>query len=554
MLSRQYDNRKIKTIDSLRLLTGGLKKEALFNHYLYLHNEYAVFSFDSAYHYAVKMEEAAREMNDTLQAKYAAIRKKAVLLSSGMFKEVFESLTHIYPSGLNDQQKAEYYALKARSFLDLADYNRDSIFSKVYNENGAQYIDSCIALSPDTSFFHLYYSGLKHLRAGAVWSASNYFSQLNNRASLSLHEQAVVNSTFSDIFIRRRLTDSAIVLLAKAAIADIRSSTKETTAILHLASLLFKSKDLDNAALFIQKADGDAKTYGARQRMVQLSNILPVIEAERVASIEREKHNITRYATVITFLLVFLSALVFIIIRQIRKLKKQQDEISKKNISLHHLVEEKEWLLKEVHHRVKNNLHTITSLLESQSAYLQDDALAAIQDSQHRVFAMSLVHQKLYRPENYVTSVDMVSYIRELVNYLEDSFQTGKRINFLLNTEPLELDISFAVPLGLILNEAITNSVKYAFDPGHKGEISISFRRIPGNKVIFVVADNGKGLPPGFDINSAHTLGMKLMKGLCEDIGASFLFENKDGAQITITFIIKPAIAHLHHAATTMRT
>ena len=101
-----------------------------------------------------------------------------------------------------------------------------------------------------------------------------------------------------------------------------------------------------------------------------------------------------------------------------RKLESQQSEIAKQNLSLQHLVNEKEWLLKEIHHRVKNNLQIVMSLLNSQSAYIDNEpALTAIHDSQHRVHAMSLIHQKLYNSEN-VSSIDMSFYIRELVSYL----------------------------------------------------------------------------------------------------------------------------------------
>ena len=103
------------------------------------------------------------------------------------------------------------------------------------------------------------------------------------------------------------------------------------------------------------------------------------------------------------------------------------------------------------------------SLLNSQSAYIDNEpALTAIHDSQHRVHAMSLIHQKLYNTEN-VSSIDMSSYIRELASYLRDSFNTGQRIRFEFDIAPLELDVSQAVPVGLILNEAVTNSIKYAF-------------------------------------------------------------------------------------------
>src|SRR5450755_1598659 len=131
------------------------------------------------------------------------------------------------------------------------------------------------------------------------------------------------------------------------------------------------------------------------------------------------------------------------------------------------------------------------SLLNSQSAYLENDAaLTAIHDSQHRVHAMSLIHQKLYNSEN-VSSINMSSYIRELVTYLRDSFDTGQRVRFELNIEPLEMDVSQAVPLGLILNEAITNSLKYAFPSDMDGMINISLSGTTTNHYLLSISDNG---------------------------------------------------------------
>ena len=545
--SSRYDAAKLVAIRQLYQAHPG-DSAALYAHYLALYNAYSVFHYDSAYNYAQKMKLTAEAERSRSRYAYAVIKQNQVLLSSGMFKEVFDSLKRIDASTLDGQQKAEYYALLSRSYFDLADYNNEKFYAKEYAEQGMRYLDSAISRYSSQSFESLYYAGLKEIRNGNIWGATTFFRQLANDTTLSLHQQAIVNSTFSDIFIRKSQTDSAIILFSKAAIADIRSSTKETSAIFHLANLLFKEGDVENASLFIQKATSDAQTYGARQRMVQLSSILPLIEAERLAVLEKEKRNILRYAAIITLVFVFLVILAIIIIRQVRKLKTQQKEINLKNASLNHLVEEKEWLLKEIHHRVKNNLHTIGSLLESQSAYLEDDALRAVRDSQHRVHAMSLIHQKLYQPERNVTDIDMPVYLRELVSYLKESFETGSRIHFNLDFEPVHLNITLAVPLGLILNEAITNAVKYAFTPKEKGEITISIKKTGHNRYCFNVHDNGRGLPPGFDSDKVNSLGMRLMKGLSADIAADFQISNHHGTRVAIEFVSERSLEHLQHA------
>jgi two-component system, sensor histidine kinase PdtaS len=220
-----------------------------------------------------------------------------------------------------------------------------------------------------------------------------------------------------------------------------------------------------------------------------------------------------------------------------KKLELQQQEISHQNHSLQHLLHEKEWLLKEIHHRVKNNLQIVMSLLNSQSAYIDNEpALTAIHDSQHRVHAMSLIHQKLYNSEN-VSSIDMTTYIRELVAYLSDSFNTGQRIRFELAIEPLELDVSQAVPLGLILNEAITNSIKYAFPDGRNGEISILLSNTAPHHYLLSISDNGVGMPVHVTNNKPGSLGMSLMAGLSEDLDGTFSIENNNGTVIKISFV-----------------
>jgi two-component sensor histidine kinase len=221
--------------------------------------------------------------------------------------------------------------------------------------------------------------------------------------------------------------------------------------------------------------------------------------------------------------------------RQNRLRKRNNNLITRKNEQLQHFLDEKEWLLKEIHHRVKNNLQIVMSLLNSQSAYINNDAaLTAIHDSQHRVHAMSLIHQKLYNSEN-VSSIDMTNYIRELVSYLSDSFITGQRIRFEYDIEPLKMDVSQAVPLGLILNEAITNSIKYAFPRDRSGSVSVSLSNTSANHYLLIISDDGVGMPS--TIKKSGSLGMSLMKGLSEDLDGNLSVETNNGTTIKISFV-----------------
>jgi two-component sensor histidine kinase len=253
---------------------------------------------------------------------------------------------------------------------------------------------------------------------------------------------------------------------------------------------------------------------------------------------EVQKHSIEKSSLMqnMTLTGVALLLIVFgLLYNQYRVKKRSNKEISKKNYALQALVNEKELLLKEVHHRVKNNLHIVMSLLESQSAYLKNDALLAIQNSQNRVYTMSLIHQKLYQSET-VSDIDMSVYLPELIHHLKDSFGLDHRIHFHTDIHPIRLDISQAIPVGLIINEAITNSIKYAFPDQRNGKVSIQMIRDKDNRIVLSIADDGMGLPDDFDYTRFNTLGMKLMKGLSEEIHARFKLENNNGTKIIVAF------------------
>lgn len=218
-----------------------------------------------------------------------------------------------------------------------------------------------------------------------------------------------------------------------------------------------------------------------------------------------------------------------------RQLELQQIEINQSNQTLQHLLEDKERLLREIHHRVKNNLQIVMSLLNSQAVFLENEgALAAIRDSQQRIHSISMIHQKLHQSNN-LAWIDMAVYIRELAEYLQESYNTGKSIRFDLQVNHIELDVTQAVPLGLILNEAISNAIKYAFQGKDTGEIRIEMYEVE-DLVSLAIADNGRGIPPGFDPDKSNSLGMSLMKGLSKQLHGRFELVNRDGVAILIVF------------------
>lgn len=225
-------------------------------------------------------------------------------------------------------------------------------------------------------------------------------------------------------------------------------------------------------------------------------------------------------------------------------LEKQKEAMAHQNQSLKRLVDqqvdlisEKEWLVKEVHHRVKNNLQIIVKLLNIQSEFLKDgSAVSAIRDSQNRVLAMSFVHQRLYEV-GAERQIDLSTYVHELVNYLKEALVPANPIQVDLNFAPLHIGIAQAVPIGLILNEAITNAIKYAFPDGRRGMITIDLQKQQDGTYLLRIKDNGVGMPASFDWDKSKSLGFTLMQTMAEQIAARFIVNNFDGVELSIQFI-----------------
>jgi two-component sensor histidine kinase len=228
--------------------------------------------------------------------------------------------------------------------------------------------------------------------------------------------------------------------------------------------------------------------------------------------------------------------------RSNRLLETKQLEINQKNCSLERLLgekeellQEKEWMLKEIHHRVRNNLQIVISLLNSQAANLSDGAaLSTIKESQHRVQAMALIHQKLYQSQG-VARVEMASYINDLIGYLRDSYSLLRPVRFHLEVKTLELDVTLAVPLGLIINEAVTNALKYAFPGERAGTVTLRLQP-EGPNYELTIADDGVGLPPGYDPARSRSLGTTLMHGLSEQLEGDLRITGPPGVVIRLVF------------------
>jgi chemotaxis family two-component system sensor kinase Cph1 len=208
--------------------------------------------------------------------------------------------------------------------------------------------------------------------------------------------------------------------------------------------------------------------------------------------------------------------------------------VTERTQELRQLLTEKDMLLREVHHRVKNNLQVVTSLLSLQMGV--DGESASLQAAYGRIHSMSLVHQQIYESET-LADLDFGIYIQNLAKQVFDSYCVDPdRIEMILKVDSMLLLIDEAIPCGLILNELVSNALKYAFSDGRKGLLEISFRNTGNRGAELMVRDNGIGLPAGFNLASTTSMGMTVVKALASQLDAHLAISQEGGTQFVLSW------------------
>ena len=237
---------------------------------------------------------------------------------------------------------------------------------------------------------------------------------------------------------------------------------------------------------------------------------------------------------------------VFLVGQDLRQTRKLQEEIQEKNKAqkeakvheekLKKSLVEKELLLREIHHRVKNNMQIISSLLNLQAGYLKDqNAIGALKESQVRIMSMAMIHENLYKSDT-LTGINFMEYANHLIKNLFHTYNINMekiKVNIIANE--IYLDIDTAIPCGLIINELVTNSVKHAFPGDRSGMIIIQIEQ-KGNMYYLTVSDNGIGIPPEKDIKNTETLGLLLVNSLVGQLEGTLEINREEGTTFHITF------------------
>ncbi|PIF00049.1 MAG: histidine kinase [Maribacter sp.] len=303
-----------------------------------------------------------------------------------------------------------------------------------------------------------------------------------------------------------------------------------------LASYYDKTGDYQNSAAYLKRNMHIRDSIDINEselRTQQLATVMGRDLANTQAMFEEQKKSLEQQRLEMTaqdekislvfislvFTLLGFAGLVYAYLKSI----KNQRLIAEQKYIIENSLTEKDSLLKEIHHRVKNNLQMVSSLLSLQTKNTRSKAaIKALEEGKSRVKAMALIHQKLYQNDD-LSVIEMQGYIESLINSVQSVYKKGgHNINITIDAEGVELDIDRAIPFGLILNELVSNSFKYAFPNDEEdGKIYIHIRKVNGKEGFFEYTDNGIGLPEDTDIRAQSSMGIRLMNRLANQLQTS---------------------------------
>lgn len=436
-----------------------------------------------------------------------------------------------YYSRVEDFKKVQEYFIKAQ---------------KIYSSLRNYHLNSMIEMKRGIAYFYegktdialeLFHNGLKYSKINHL--AKPYCQYLSYLAEAHLYSDNLDSSYiyYSQFLKQKNQADIRDVYEAYIGLEHYYNLVKNVDSAYHYSKLVtdvdaFIKRNMDKALGDEFELEFNEREYLKRMNVKNL-------EVQEVKSKnESQWTTFTIIGCILTILLVYM----FLSNRQKNKLNKQlsaqQEAIIQKNQIIDSALKEKEILLKEIHHRVKNNLQVISSLLHLQSKQLTDKkAIQVLEDGMERIQAIALIHHKLYQNETF-SFITMSEYIPDLVVQLKKTYiREDLKIESYCEIADVNLSLDVAIPLGLIICEMITNSLKHAFEGKKSGIINLSIKAKDTNYFEMILEDNGLGIPEDLKFPAEGSLGAEIITALSEQINGELTIEsNKEGTRFILIF------------------
>ena len=439
--------------------------EEQFDLYNKLFHEYKVFIYDSAFKYARKLQETSYKLADPAKIGYSKVKLCFILVSSGMYKETFDSLKTINIKALPDSSKLDCYWLKARAHFDLGMYDGDPYYNQTYIKTGLNFLDSALQFCKPNTYQYFYISNYKDMTSGDIGKALAEVNYLLEKLPLTSHQRAINNHHLGSLYAVKGETDKALAAFIVASICDIKAAVKENAALNNVADLLYKKGDVKISYGFIEEAMKDALYYGAKQRKIEIGSILPIIAAEELRSVESQRRAWLIYSTALTVLGILVLVFLMIIVKQVKKLKTAEVLITNANHNL-----------QEINHQLREadkiKEEYIGYYFNINSGYIDkiEDVLKAIDQKLMAKkfddirFIVNNINLKREREELFV-SFDKVflklfpDFVTTFNSYFKEEDRIVLKDNQLLNTE---LRIFALIRMGISDTEKIARILDYS--------------------------------------------------------------------------------------------
>jgi TPR repeat protein len=430
-----------------------------------LHKAYFTFDYDSAMVYVIKMLDKANEIKNQSLITYAKIKLSSTLLASGIFNEAKETLSTISVNNLNDSIKLDFYYIYSRLYFDMADYYQKPFFTDKYNTVGLQYLDTAISIADHSAVEFYSLSGLKYVRIKDFTQAIENYEYLFKNFDLGGKQFAIDASTYGYALERSLKYDLSVKWLSKAAIQDIKLANKEIVALINLADVLFQEGNVVKSSEYLEVALDDAKSYGALQRKFQISQLQPIIEAAKLQNIENQKTLFKRYALLVTFLSIIIITILFILFKQLKKVRSAKDEIKKSNDALHvtnRKLREVNLIKEEyIGYFFKTNSDLIDKLEEYRQS-IENKIVTRKLDELKSLISKKTIEQEREELFRIFDSV-FLKIFPDFIQKYNDLFEEGDKVTFksndLLNTD---LRIFALIRLGIYDTEKIAHILDYS--------------------------------------------------------------------------------------------
>jgi two-component sensor histidine kinase len=504
-------------------------------------------NYGQALTYALLAEPYYQKINESMGSAMIATHIAGIYFKM----ENFETSIRYYHKSM--QIKTEYIALTLAIYVNLGE-----IYRQMQHYDSALYYMQRYQTEGGMHNFS-YYDGQNYANLGLVYAAQDE----TEKADSTLNKAIELLKTNEDYL---ALTQIYLEL------AKIYTQHKKYSKALPLVQLAYQTADSNKytneqkeAALLLAQINEQNKHYVDAYYYLKTSNTLreqiasdSVVSklAEMRADFEIQKKEeeviylkrISNIKNLLALILIVGLLAVLILVRFLyvenkkrkqanRSLEEYNEELNQKNHIIHQALQDKEVLIREIHHRVKNNLQIISSIINLQRMRIDNPVTENIfNEMQRRIMAISSIHHKLYQGDS-VSLINMKEYLTEIVESIHQAFDDqGMEVNYQISIQNIKLDIDAAVSLGLIVNELVTNAYKYAFKPGHKNHLTIGLTATGLHQYQLRVSDSGPGLPQEFSIEKSDSLGMRMVSLLTRQLKGKIDIQNQQGAVVLIDF------------------